>query len=202
MNTYHTLPNCMDIKEADGECLSSKVLQSRSINSGICSTFFPEGWSDMGEANVCAFAEAAISPAKYSIFQVLGCKSLQAIGHPGISMTISSSARVGAVGGATLALLYFAMLFARKDGIWTENAKSRSYSSYGLLLIKEMAYSGLSAAIGALSSGLNDQRDILLHIIAGFLGTLLFLCLMIVALGLIIWIAWVTEKSKDWYSGY
>lgn len=148
-----------------------------------------------------AFAEAASSPAKYSTFQLLGCKALQGFGCLGTT-TFFSSACVGAVGGTILTLLYFALLLTRKDQIHAESTTILSFSSYALLLSKEMTYSAVAAIIGAGTKGLYSPHALSTHVLAGVLGPLLFLFLLFGGLGLVILVVWMTEKFKDWYSGY
>jgi hypothetical protein len=150
-----------------------------------------------------AFAEAASSPAKYSTFQLLGYKALQKFGCLGTtSISSLSSACVGAVGGTVLALLYFALLLARKDQIRTENAAILSFSSYALLLSKEMTYSAVAAIIGTMAKGMYSPHTVWSHVVAGILGPILFLFLLFGGLGLVMSFVWITEKLKDWYSGY
>ena len=167
------------------------------------SKFTIPSWWPLDESHMYAFAEAASSPAKYSTFQLLGYKALQKFGYLGTgSISFLSSACVGAVGGTVLALLYFALLLARKDQIRTESTAILSFSSYALLLSKEMTYSAVAAIIGSWAKGLYSPHTVWSHIVAGFLGPILFLFLLFGGLGLIMSFVWITEKIKDWYSGY
>lgn len=160
-------------------------------------------WWPVDESHMYAFAEAASSPAKYSTFQLLGYKALQKLGCLGTeSISSLSSACVGAVGGTVLALLYFALLLARKDQIRTESAAILSFSSYALLLSKEMTYSAVAAIIGAVAKGLYSPHTVWSYAVAGILGPVLFLFLLFGGLGLIMSFVWIIEKFKDWYSGY
>ena len=163
---------------------------------------FPSWWS-VDESHMYAFAEAASSPAKYSTFQLLGYKALQKFGYLGSeSISSLSSACVGAVGGTVLALLYFALLLARKDQIRAESAANLSFSSYVLLLSKEMTYSAVAAIIGAVAKGLYSPHTVWSCALAGILGPILFLFLLFGGLGLVVLFIWIIEKFKDWYSGY
>ena len=227
MNKYHTFPNCMDviINDSDvSEHLSTEVLHHRvsisfssasvyandlpRISVGFCHSFqyskFPiPSWWPVDESHMYAFAEAASSPAKYSSFQLLGYKALQKFGYLGTaSISSLSSACVGAVGGTVLALLYFALLLARKDQIRTESAAILSFSSYALLLSKEMTYSAIAAIIGAWAKGLYSSHTVWSHVVAGILGPILFLFLLFGGLGFGLSFVCIIEKFRDWYSGY
>ena len=149
-----------------------------------------------------AFAEAASSPAKYSTFQFLGCKAMQHFGCFTISTTLFSSACVGAVGGTVLTLVYFALLLARKDQIHIENTAILSFSSYALLLSKEMTFSAIAAIIGTLAKGMYSPHTVSAHVIAGVLGPIISLLLLFGGLGLVILFVWMIEKFRNWYSGY
>lgn len=127
---------------------------------------------------------------------------MQHFGCLDISTTLASSARIGAVGGTILTLVYFALLFARKDQIRNESTTILSFSSYALLLSKEMTYSAVAAIIGAVAKGLYSPHTLSTHAIAGILGPILFLLLLFGGLGLVISFIWTIEKFKDWYSGY
>ncbi|KAF8808634.1 hypothetical protein BYT27DRAFT_7188599 [Phlegmacium glaucopus] len=202
MNKYHTFPNCMDviINDSDGsEHLSTKALHRRA---GLYSSISFPSWWPVDESHIYAFAEAASSPAKYSTFQLLGCKALQRFGCLDISTTLSTSARIGAIGGTVLTLIYFALLFARKDQIRTESTTILSFSTYAILLSKEMTYSAVAAIIGAVAKGLYSPHTLSTHAIAGVLGPILFLLLLFGGLGLVVSFVWMIEKFRDWYSGY
>lgn len=167
------------------------------------SKFSIPSWWPVDESHMYAFAEAASSPAKYSTFQLLGYKALQNFGYLGTeSISFLSSACVGAVGGTVLALLYFALLLARKDQIRTESTAILSFSSYAILLSKEMTYSAVAAIIGAVAKGLYSPHTVWSYAVAGILGPILFLFLLFGGLGLVVSFIWIIEKFKDWYSGY
>ena len=118
------------------------------------------------------------------------------------SSSLSSSACVGAVGGTVLTLVYFALLLARRNQNHTDNTAILSFSSYVLLLSKEMTYSAVAAVIGTGANRLYSPHTLSIHVIAGVLGPVLFLLLLFGGLGLVILFARMIEKLKDWYTGY
>ncbi|KAF8972241.1 hypothetical protein BDZ97DRAFT_1783876 [Flammula alnicola] len=203
MNPRCALTKCVDAKDADGmstECIvTTKALQHQTRHGGF-STLSSQ------HDDFSSFAEASASPAKYAIFQVLGFKFIQATGQFDIPLCLSgsfgSSAKVGAFGGAVLTLLYLGLLLRRRHLPQEDGSSFSSFSSFVLVLGKEIVYSVLAAIIGASIAGRNSHHELFCFTLAGVLGPIIALMIMVGILALIIGAVWSTGKFKNWCSGY
>ncbi|CAA7269529.1 unnamed protein product [Cyclocybe aegerita] len=200
MNAYHTFPNCLEIKDPAGntvpEWIPTKTLQRRTALSYSWSIY-----SKFPKSRLYSFAEAALSPAKYSLFQFLGSAFIQWFGHPN-SVAPSTSAKIGAFGGTTLILLYFALLLKPRSTVHEadESLDFHSVLSCLIVLLKEMVYSVLAAIIGSLACGLQGQMHF--HVAAGYLGPVLFLAVLFGSLAITIGVAWSGGKCRYLFNKY
>ncbi|KAJ3515133.1 hypothetical protein NLJ89_g1947 [Agrocybe chaxingu] len=201
MNACRTFPDCLEIKDPAGntvpECIPTKALQQRST----ALSYSWQIYSNIPEPHLYAFAEAALSPVKYSLFQLLGSAFIQWLGHAN-SVAPSTSVKIGAFGGTMLILLYFALLLKPQATLHEpdESLDFHSVLPYLVVLLKEMAYSVLAAIIGSLACGLHEQ--IHFHVAAGCLGPVLFLAILFGSLAVTIGVAWSGGKCKYWFNRY
>ncbi|KJA16188.1 hypothetical protein HYPSUDRAFT_207248 [Hypholoma sublateritium FD-334 SS-4] len=155
------------------------------------------------------FAEALASPVKYAFFQVLGYKVIQAIRPIEISsrihQSLRSSASIGALGGGVLAMVYTVLLFSSSKRHEAEDnyPTLRSIaSSLFQALGKEIIFSACAAVIGATITGRDNSNNLPYLIVAGLLGPIVALSLMLGALGVVIVVAWGSVKLKGRFEKY
>lgn len=155
------------------------------------------------------FAEALASPVKYAFFQVLGYKFIHAIRPIEISSRIheslKTSASIGALGGGVLAMVYTVLLFSSSKRHEPED-NYRTLRSLSLSLFqamgKEIIFSACAAVIGATISGGENSNDLPYLVVAGLLGPIVALSLMLGALGIVIMVAWGSVKLKGRFARY
>lgn len=154
--------------------------------------------ADFRENHIHSLTEISLSPAKYSIFQILGFKFFETIeraGTPPFYLSLKSAAIVGALGGTLLSFLYLALLF-RTRHLSPDELNTTSYLSYIQVLCKEIAYSGLAGVIGASAIGRCSTHELSYFAISGILGPILFLVLMFGLVGLAIGVVWGIERVR------
>ena len=168
------------------------------IQTGERSTFSFQNMAYIPKHHIHSLAEISLSPAKYSIFQILGFKFFETIertGIPPFHLSLRSAATVGALGGTLLCLPYLALLFRRRH-LASDELKITSYFSYIQVLCKEIAYSGLAGVIGASAIGRSSAHELGYFAISGILGPVLFLVLMFGVVGMAIGVVWAIERVK------
>jgi hypothetical protein len=153
--------------------------------------------ADVRENHIHSLAEILLSPAKYSIFQILGFKFFETIERADTLpcyLSLKSAAIVGALGGTLLSFLYLVLLFRRRH--LSSDELNTTYFSYIQVLCKEIAYSGLAGVIGASAIGRCSAQELSYFAISGILGPILFLVLMFGVVGLVIGVVWGIERVK------
>jgi len=220
MNTEHPISACMDTHDRKGSDMtsgpnnvrysqvSSSPLSSSTVSStegamqrtqtGKHSTFSLHNMADIPKRHIHSLVEISLSPAKYSIFQVLGFKFFERIeraGTPPLYLSLKSAAIVGALGGTLLSFLYLVLLFRRRH-LASDELNITSCFSYIQVLCKEIAYSGLAGIIGASAIGRSSAHELGYFAISGILGPVLFLVLMFGVVGMVIGVVWVIERVK------
>lgn len=144
-----------------------------------------------------AWMEAAISPAKYALFQVLGFYFIRATGHLDVPSNFCAAyaAKIGCCAGIALGAFYLSLLCRRG------HFRLQDVSDLGPLaafsnLCKEMAYTAIASVIGASVHGLDDRAGLFFLAASGILGPAVFLMILFGVLGMAIAIAWSFERFK------
>lgn len=161
------------------------------------------------ETHSSVLLEAALSPVKYALFQVLGTCFLQLAGCPHAPKSYAIAAKTGAFGGITVAIFYFLLVITRNPGLPSEPddeqalGAERNYHSLWILL-HEMIYSALASAVGSVAYSWSGAYRIELgiHAFAGSAGPILCLILFISLVGFVWCVLWSQKKFMDWYTGY
>jgi len=170
----------------------------QKIQSGKCATFSLQHMANIREDHIHSLAEISLSPAKYSMFQILGFKFFETIegaATPPCYLSLKSAAIVGALGGTLLSFLYLVLLF-RTRHLACEELEITSYFSYIQVLCKEIAYSGLAGVIGASAVGRCSAHELSYFAMSGILGPILFLVLMFGVVGVAIGVVWGIGRIK------
>ncbi|KAF9001580.1 hypothetical protein BDQ17DRAFT_1358456 [Cyathus striatus] len=145
-------------------------------------------------------AEAALSPAKYAIFQIVGYYFFRAAGYVDPAITALSTAKVGFIGGSVLAILYLILLLSsgrnREDDSKLETAGEQIR-----LLGQEMIFSTIAALIGGLVVVDNAKQHLSILVRAGMSGPVLSLVLLCVVLGIILAAIRVVRELQDRWIG-
>ena len=161
------------------------------------------------ETHSSVFIEAVLSPAKYALFQILGACFLQLSPCPLAPKSYALSAKTGAFGGIIVTIFYFLLVVMRNsrlppDPHVEQNNGSKGIARSAMILLHEMLYSVLASAVGSIAYSWSSvyRVELGIHIFAGCIGPILFLCLLSSSV-VVIWCAlWSHKKFMDWYTGY
>ncbi len=106
-----------------------------------------------------------------------------------MSNSLRSPASIGALGGGVLAVVYIILLLSSsKRHVVEDNYLTLRSISSSLFqaLGKEIIYSACAAVIGATITGRDNSNSLLCFVVAGLLGPIVALSLMLGALGIVI----------------
>ncbi|KIM40650.1 hypothetical protein M413DRAFT_446072 [Hebeloma cylindrosporum] len=198
MNARPTIATCMDNHDHKSENMTSRPNGHDYSQMIQCSIFSLHNMADIRKNHFYSLAEISLSPAKYSLFQILGFKFFEKIENaatPPFCLSLKSAAIVGVLGGTLLSLLYLLLLLKRHH-LATDELDVISYYSYIQALCKEIAYSGLAGVIGASAIGRCSAHELSYFAISGILGPILFLVLMFGVVGLVIGVVRGMERVK------
>lgn len=147
-----------------------------------------------------ALTETVLSPTKYAIFQAIGCALLRQLDMFGSNISLSAFMGVGARGGVCLILVFMYLFFV---GVERHRVHSKRFpcsvprpNSPLCIILKEIAWSGVAAFLGALPYR-RESKEFAALFAAGVIGPLPSMFLIVV-LGVVVTII----KDARWYIRY